>query len=158
MHMDSHSYTVTIVCLCELSNIWTTALLQYWSFTRQYLTAWLLCISARFHTDKLSHYILLCFLTELQTKPVLLSLFQSVTDWASLTRFTVFLKTEEDLCDLALNVHRIVLFCPHQGRGGVTQAEVVSALEKEKDTRSSPTQKQDLAQQCWFRINVWEWS
>lgn len=51
---------------------------------------------------------------------------------------------EEDLRGLAFKVQRIVLFCPHQGRVWVTQAKVMSALEKEKDTRGSPTQKQGL--------------
>lgn len=75
------THTVTLlplcICVCELSNIWTTASLQYWSFTRQYLTPWLdaeedwlLCISALFTLTNLSHYILLCFLTELQSPAV----------------------------------------------------------------------------------------
>lgn len=98
------THTVTqlplCICVCDLSNIWTTASLQYWSFTRQYLTPWLdaeedwlLCISARFHPDKLEslHLIMFsnwtpksCSVWAASAKPVLLSLFQSVTDSASL--------------------------------------------------------------------------
>lgn len=98
------THTVTLlplcICVCELSNIWTTASLQYWSFTRQYLTPWLdaeedwlLCISARFHPGKLEslHLIMFsnwtpnsCSVWATSAKPVLLSLFQSVTDSASL--------------------------------------------------------------------------
>lgn len=116
-----------------------------------------------FTLTNLSHYILLCFLTELQSPAVfglqalnlccfpcfsLSQRFCIFICWASLTLwrpvFTVFLKMEEDLRGLAFNVQRIVLFCPHQGRVWVTQAKVMSALEKEKDTRGSPTQKQGL--------------
>lgn len=76
----THTVTLLPLCIyvCELSNIWRTAFLQYWSFQlisishpdlmlrKTYCQVYLHV----FTLTNLSHYILLCFLMEPQTPAV----------------------------------------------------------------------------------------
>lgn len=80
------THTVTLLPLCVCVSCLTFGQLLFFSIDPSLVSISQPDCCGYLHVSTLtnfSHYILLCFLTELQTKPVLLSLFQSVTDWAS---------------------------------------------------------------------------